>query len=77
MSDRNRPHGSLEQDDHQLDAMLARVRDVDPAADDEAVRRYAREIAEADAVLQQLALDPSSIPLDVAFSPYWNDGCTP
>jgi hypothetical protein len=57
--------------------MLLQVRALDPAADAEAVRRYAREIAEADAVLQQLDLDPSTVPLEASFSPDWNDGRTP
>jgi hypothetical protein len=52
-------------------AMLLRVREVDPAADAEAVRRYAYEIAEAESVLHTLDLDSSSVPLDVAFSPDW------
>jgi hypothetical protein len=57
--------------------MLLRVRALDPAADAEAVRRYAREIAEADTVLQTLDLDPSTVPLEASFSPDWNDGRTP
>jgi hypothetical protein len=57
--------------------MLLQVRALDPAADAEAVRRYAREIAEADTVLQTLDLDPSTVPLEASFSPDWNDGRTP
>lgn len=57
--------------------MLLRVREVDPAADAEAVRRFAHEIAAAGDVLQTLDLDPSTAPLDVAFSPDWNDGRIP
>jgi hypothetical protein len=57
--------------------MLLQVRALDPAADAEAVRCYAREIAEADTVLQTLDLDPSTVPLEASFSPDWNDGRTP
>lgn len=64
-------------DDRFSAAMVLRVREVDPAADAEAVRRYAHEIAEAESVLQTLDLDSSSIPLDVAFSPDWTKGRTP
>jgi hypothetical protein len=56
--------------------MLLQVREVDPAAGSDAVRRYAREIADADAMLQALDLDPSSAPLDMSFSPDWNNGRT-
>lgn len=51
--------------------MLRRVREVDPGADAEAVRRYAREIAEADAVVQTLDVEPMSAPFDTPFSPGW------
>ena len=71
------PHDTPEHADQLSRDMLSRVRQLDPAADAEAVRRYAREIAEADAVLQSLDLDPSTAPLDVAFSPDWNDGRIP
>ena len=57
--------------------MLLRVREVDPAADAEAVRRFAHEIAAAGDVLQSLNLDPSLAPLDVAFSPDWKEGRAP
>lgn len=52
--------------------MLHRIREVDPDADVEAVRRYAREIAEAEAVMQTLNVDPTSAPFDAPFSPDWN-----
>lgn len=58
----------------ELDAfrdMLRRVREVDPGADADAVRRYAREIAEADAVVQTLNVDSMSAPFDAPFSPGW------
>jgi hypothetical protein len=54
--------------------MLRRVLAVDPGADAEAVRRYAREIAEADAVMQSLDVDSASDPFDAPFSPAWNGG---
>ncbi len=69
-------HTKSDRDDLHFRDMLLRVRAVDPAADADAVRRYAREIAEADAMLQALDLDPSSAPLDVSFSPDWNHGRT-
>lgn len=65
-----------DQDDVGFREMLHRVRAVDPIAEPGAVRRYAQEIAEADAVLHSLNLDPSSVPLDVSFSPDWNHGRT-
>ena len=52
--------------------MLHRVRLVDPNADAEAARRYAREIAEADALVQTLRIDPTSAPFDTPFSPDWH-----
>lgn len=52
--------------------MLLRVREVDLNADAEAVRRYAREIAEADAAMHTLDVDPTSAPFDAPFSPDWN-----
>jgi hypothetical protein len=75
MNDGASSHTMPERDDFSRD-MLLRVREVDPVADADAVRRYAREIAEADAMLQALDLDPSSVPLDVSFSPDWNHGRT-
>ena len=61
---------------NELDAgsrdMLCRVRSVDPGADAEAVSRYAREIAEADAAMQTLEVAPTSDPFDAPFSPAWN-----
>jgi hypothetical protein len=75
MSHRASSHTTPEREDFSGD-MLLRVREVDPAADADAVRRYAREIAEADSMLQALDLDPSSAPLDVSFSPDWNHGRT-
>ena len=58
--------------DADLRDMLRGVRAVDPGADAEAVRRYAREITEADAAMQTLEVDPTSDPFDAPFSPDWN-----
>jgi hypothetical protein len=63
-------------DDRFAKEMLLQVREVDPEANADAVQRYAREIAEAEEVLQTLDLDPSSVPPDVAFSPDWTKGRT-
>jgi hypothetical protein len=71
------PHDTPDLADLLSGDMLSRVRKLDPMADAKAVRRYACEIAEADTVLQALDLDLSTAPLDVAFSPDWNDGLTP
>jgi hypothetical protein len=69
-------HDSPDPDSLTFGDMLLRAREIDPAADVGALRRYGQEIAEADAVLQSLDLDPSSVPLDVSFSPDWNHGRT-
>ena len=74
MSNQGRPPGTPVRNGLLFGDMLRAVREVDPAADEEAVRRYAREIAEADAMVQTLDLDPESAPLDVPFSPEWADG---
>ena len=57
--------------------MLCRVREADPNADVDAVRRYAREIAEADALVQTLEMDPTNSPFDAPFVPDWNGGQHP
>ena len=49
--------------------VLSRVRQVDPTAEDAAVRGYVREIAEASALLD--TIDLADAPLIVAFSPSW------
>ena len=72
MSDGAESRLAADGEDAALAEMLRRVRAIDPEADAGAVRRYAREIAEADAVLQSLALDPGDDPLPATFSPAWN-----
>ena len=52
--------------------VLSRVRQVDPTSEEAAVRRYVREMAEADAVLNTVNLDEA--PLVVAFSASWPEG---
>ena len=52
--------------------VLSRVRQVDPTAEDAAVRGYVREIAEASALLD--TIDLADVPLTVAFSPSWPEG---
>jgi hypothetical protein len=52
--------------------VLGRVRQVDPTAEDAAVRGYVREIAEASALLD--TIDLADAPLIVAFSPSWPEG---
>ena len=49
--------------------VLSRVRQVDPTAEDAAVRGYLREIAEASVLLD--TIDMADAPLIVAFSPSW------
>jgi hypothetical protein len=49
--------------------VLSRVRQVDPRAEDAAVRGYVREIAEASALLDTVQLAHG--PLLVSFSPSW------
>lgn len=61
-----------DREDAGLGDMLLRAREVDPNADADAVRRYAREIADAEAVMQTLDVDPTSAPFDAPFSPDWN-----
>jgi hypothetical protein len=52
--------------------VLSRVRQVDPTAEEAAVRGYVREIAEASALLD--TVDLSNAPLFVSFSPSWPEG---
>ena len=52
--------------------VLSRVRQVDPNAEEAAVRGYVREIAEASALLD--TIDLSDAPLEVAFSAAWPQG---
>jgi hypothetical protein len=52
--------------------ILTRVRQLDPTSDEAAVRRYVREIAEADALLNSVDLSDAS--LLVPFSASWPEG---
>jgi hypothetical protein len=52
--------------------ILTRVRQLDPTSEEAAVRRYMREIAEADALLNSVNLDDAS--LLVAFCASWSEG---
>ncbi len=52
--------------------VLGRVRQVDPMAEEAAVRGYVREIAEASALLD--TVDLSDVPLQIAFSARWPEG---
>ena len=52
--------------------VLSRVRQIDPASAEAAVRGYVREMAEADAVLDTVDLEHA--PLIVAFSASWQEG---
>jgi len=52
--------------------VLSRVRQLDPTTEDAAVRRYVREMAEADALLDTVDLDDA--PLLVPFSASWPEG---
>jgi hypothetical protein len=52
--------------------ILTRVRQLDPTSEEAAVRRYVREIAEADALLD--TIDLSDAPLLVPFSASWSEG---
>jgi len=56
----------------ELAEALRRVRQLDPTADEEAVRGYLREIAEASAVLDRVDLGDGS--LQVSFSASWPEG---
>ncbi len=52
--------------------VLSHVRQVDPNAEEAAVRGYVREIAEASALLD--TIDLSDVPLQVSFSASWPEG---
>ena len=52
--------------------VLSRVRQVDPTAEEAAVRGYVREIADASALLD--TIDLSDAPLQVSFSASWPEG---
>jgi hypothetical protein len=52
--------------------VLSRVRQLDPTIEEAAVRRYVREIAEADTLLD--SVDLSDEPLIVSFSTWWPEG---
>ena len=64
-TDTNSPHD-------EMGDVLNRVRELDPTSEEAAVRRYVREIAEADALLDTVDLD--GVPLLVAFSVSWPEG---
>ena len=49
--------------------IVSRVRELDPSADDAAVRGYVHEIAAANALL--VTVDVTGVPLEVAFSAAW------
>jgi len=63
--DTNSPHDTMGD-------VLSRVRQLDPTSEEAAVRRYVREIAEADALLDTVDLDDA--PLLVPFSASWPEG---
>ena len=52
--------------------VLGRVRQVDPEADEAAVRGYVREISEASALLD--TVDLRDVPLQMAFLAWWPEG---
>jgi hypothetical protein len=52
--------------------VLSRVRQIDPASDEAAVRGYVREMAEADAVLNTVDLE--DVPLPPSFTASWQEG---
>jgi hypothetical protein len=52
--------------------VLGRVRQVDPNADEVAVRGYVREMSEASALID--AVDLRDVPLQIAFSAWWPEG---
>ena len=52
--------------------VLSRVRQLDPTSEDAAIRRYMREITEADALLD--SVDLSDAPLLAPFSAAWPEG---
>jgi hypothetical protein len=56
----------------EMEDALSRVRQLDPTSEEAAVRRYVREIAEADALLDTIDLDDA--PLLVPFSAWWLKG---
>ena len=55
-----------------MGGVLSRVRQVDATSDEAAVRRYVREMAEAEALLATIDLD--DLPLLVPFSASWPEG---
>ena len=52
--------------------VLGRVRQVDPTAEEAAVRGYFCEMSEASALLDTVGL--SDVPLEVSFSASWPEG---
>ena len=63
--------GTVSPSDDMAD-VLSRVRQVDPTAEEAAVRGYVREIAEASALLDTVNL--TNAPLVVSFSASWSEG---
>ena len=55
-----------------MEDVMSRVRQLDATSDEGAVRRYVRDITEADALLDSVALDDA--PLPVPFSASWEQG---
>jgi len=55
-----------------MEDVFTRVRQVDPTAEEEAVRSYVREIAAASALLD--TIDLRDAPLEVSFSASWPEG---
>ena len=55
-----------------VEYLLARARQVDPQAEEGAIRGYLREIAEAEEMLD--ALELSETTFNVTFSADWEDG---
>ena len=64
-SDTSSPRG-------EMGDVLSRVRELDPTSEEAAVRRYVREIAEAEELLDSVDLDDA--PLLVPFSAWWPEG---
>ena len=63
--------GTGTQTDEMAD-ILGRVRQVDPIADEAAVRGYMKEIADASTLLDTVQLGDAA--LQVSFSAWWPDG---
>ena len=55
----------------ELDTAARRVRELDPTCSSEAVARFLREIADAEAALDTLPFD--ELPAPIPFSPIWEE----